>query len=169
MARIFPKFCYTELRIVANVVRNGDNGNINFFMNPSNSITIIRKFLDAENKRDWQAWSSFLDPSVEYKVVGSEYTVRGKDAYTKHMQRVYTELSDWHFVIVNILDKDGTVMVEFDGRGHFTGEHEGQKYNKAPLRLSAVCTFILKDNKIKEVREFWDPIGFARQLKRDKR
>lgn len=132
----------------------------------SNSTNIIQVFLDAENKRDWQTWSNFLHSNVEYKLIGSEKVIKGKEAYIKHMQKIYAELSDWYFNIVHLLAEDSIVMVEFNGKGHFTGKYKGKKYNKISLHLSAVCIFMIKDNLIREIQEYWDRTGFEKQLKR---
>ncbi|MBI5064874.1 nuclear transport factor 2 family protein [Candidatus Woesearchaeota archaeon] len=132
----------------------------------SNLTSIIKAFLDAENKRDWQTWSSFLHPDIEYKLIGSEKIIKGKEAYIRHMQEVYSELSDWYFNIVHLLFKESTVMVEFNGRGHFTGMYQDKKYAKIPLHLSAVCIFVIKDNLIITIQEYWDKTGFEKQLKK---
>lgn len=133
-------------------------------MSISDSASIIQAFLDAENKKDWQIWSSFLHPNLEYELVGWGKSVRGKDPYIKHMQEVYAELPDWHFDILHIINKGNVVMVEFDGRGNFIGNYKGKKYNKVPLRLSAVCIFMIENGLIRKIREFWDPIGYEKQL-----
>ncbi len=133
-------------------------------MNQLKSITVIKNFLEAENKRDWTVWSSFLDPLVEYHVVGSETVINGAEKYMSHMQKVYNDLYDWHFEIVNIFGNDRVIMVEFDGKGHFSGEHNGRKYTNAPLHLEAICIFTLNDKKILKVKEYWDPVGYQREL-----
>ncbi len=130
----------------------------------SNSTEIIKAFLQAENKRDWDTWSSYVHPDIEHEVVGNEKVVRGKDAYISNMKKIYSELYDWHFDILNIFGDNYTVIVEFDGRGHFTGIHENREYTKVPIHIKAVCIFTLEDGKIRKIREFWDPIGYNRQL-----
>jgi steroid delta-isomerase-like uncharacterized protein len=125
---------------------------------------IIQTFLDAENKRDWEVWSSFLDPNVTYESVGSDSPVQGKENYLNHMKQAYSELDDWHFTITHLLHKDDIVMVEFDGKGHFTGMYKGKEYINTPLRLQALCIFELQNGLIKTVREYWDPVGYEKQL-----
>ncbi len=131
----------------------------------SNSIDSIKAFLESENRRDWETWSSYVHPDIEHEVVGNEKTIAGKDAYISNMKQIYSELSDWQFDILNILGDDNTVMVEFNGRGHFTGTHENKEYTKVPIHIKAVCIFTLENGKIRKIREFWDPIGYNRQLK----
>ena len=81
------------------------------------------------------------------------------------MKRIYSELYDWHFDILNIFGDDHVVMVEFDGKGHFTGTHKNKEYNQIPIHIQAVCVFTLEDGKIRKIREFWDPVGYENPLK----
>lgn len=125
---------------------------------------LVLEFLSAENARDWAKWTSFLANDVTYIVVGSGNVVRGKNNYVTHMQNVYAELPDWRFVIETIATGADAVIVEFLGRGHFTGVHEGRTCTAVPLELSAVCVFRLRDNKIASVREYFDRVSYERQL-----
>ena len=131
----------------------------------SNSTSIIKAFLAAENKRDWETWSSYIHSDIEHEVVGNENFIKGKEAYSAKMKKIYSELSDWHFDILNILGHENIVIVEFDGKGHFTGVHENKKYSQVPIHIKAVCVFSLENGKIRKIREFWDPVGYKRQLK----
>jgi len=128
------------------------------------SLTMVRRFLDAENARDWHAWSSYLHPTVTYATVGSTTVVAGREEYVANMQRIYTELPDWAFRLVHIFGDEEVVIVEFDGRGHFSGTYKGVQYVRAPLRLCAVCIFGLRDGLILSVREYVDHVGYERQL-----
>ena len=128
-------------------------------------ISIVQKFLDAENRRDWFEWANFLHNDVTYEVVGSQDPpVRGKDAYVRKMQQTYTELPDWHFAIVHIQGEAETVFVEFNGHGQFSGTHGGRQFTNVRLRLQAVCVFTMNGALIHKVREYWDPQGYERQL-----
>ena len=125
---------------------------------------LVREFLSAENARDWAKWASFLADDVTYAVVGSGNVVTGKSNYVTYMQKVYAELSDWRFEIETLATGANAVIVEFRGRGHFTGVHDGRMYTGARLELSAVCVFRFRDNKIASVREYFDYASYERQL-----
>ena len=117
---------------------------------------LVREFLSAENARDWAKWASFVSDDVTYTVVGSGNVVTGKSNYVAYMQKVYAELSDWHFVIETVATGADAVIVEFRGRGRFTGAHGGRMYTGARLELSAVCVFWFRDDRIASVREYFD-------------
>lgn len=129
------------------------------------ALALVRRFLDAENRRDWTEWGQCLHPEVEYEMIGGDPVVRGREHYIQHMQRIYEELSDWKFRIVTITGDETTVTVEFDGTGHFTGRHEAQEYRGAPLRLRAVCVFELREGLIRRGREYFDHRSYEAQLK----
>ncbi|MBI2899872.1 MAG: nuclear transport factor 2 family protein [Planctomycetes bacterium] len=124
----------------------------------------VAAFLAAENARDWRTWESFLSPDVAYELVGGKRIVRGRRNYLKHMRRVYRDLEDWRFTLVEVAASRSTVLVEFRGSGHFSGVHGGMRYEGIPLQLRAVCVFRLRGRRIHRVREYWDAIGFERQL-----
>ena len=133
-------------------------------MNVLDSLSLVRRFLEAENARDWHAWSSYLHPTVTYATVGSTTVVEGREEYVANMQRIYTELPDWTFRLVHIFGDEEAVIVEFDGSGHFSGTYKSVRYVRAPLRLSAVCIFDLSDGLILSVREYFDHVGYEHQL-----
>lgn len=128
------------------------------------ALTVVREFLRAENTRNWGHWASYLDPNVTYEVIGSNRVVSGREAYTAHMQRVYVELPDWKFELVSVAAADCVVFVEFLGNGHFSGEYNGRRYERAPLNLTAVCVFELSEGLILAVREYVDHAGYEHQL-----
>lgn len=130
----------------------------------TNSVAMVKDFLNAENDRDWTRWASFLHSNVQYLVVGEEEVIRGKDNYVKHMQQTYSELSDWQFRVLHIYGDEQAVMVEFDGEGYFTGKFQGKHYKHVPLHLTSVCIFELYDGLIYRVREYFDRTGWERQL-----
>lgn len=59
------------------------------------NLEIIKRFLDAENKRDWETWSSHLNPDVIYEQVGTDVRVSGLDPYCLYMQHAYEKIPDW--------------------------------------------------------------------------
>jgi len=125
---------------------------------------IIKKFLVAENERDWTVWASFLHENMVFEVVGAERTIIGKNAYIRHMQSVYAELQDWHFKILSLLADEKKVVVEFYGQGQFSGKFEGKQYDHTPLKLKSVCIFELSEQKIRKCTEYFDYQSYRQQL-----
>jgi predicted ester cyclase len=130
----------------------------------NNSQIIVKLFLEAENCRDWEGWCKYLHPNVEYQLIGSQNIVKGRENYLKHMKSIYSEIRDWRFQIINMFGSDETVIVEFDGNGHFRGVYKKVNIENVFLQLKAVCIFEIKEEKIYRVREYWDPVGYKRQL-----
>ena len=97
--------------------------------------------------------------------MGGSGPVPGRDAYVRHMQRVYQELPDWRFETVHLYGDEQVLLAEFDGAGHFSGRHEGREYPQVPLRVGAVCIFEAREVLIYRVREYFDHRGYERQLK----
>ena len=132
--------------------------------NIKDNSEMIKKFLDAENERDWNTWASFLHEEIEFEVIGNPRTITGKNAYIKHMQAVYSDLEDWHFEILSLLADEKKVIVEFYGRGQFSGEFEGRQYDHMPLNLKSVCIFEVSEQKLKKCTEYFDYQSYRKQL-----
>ena len=132
--------------------------------NIKDNSKMIKKFLDAENERDWNTWASFLHEEVEFEVIGNQRIITGKDAYIRHMQSVYSDLEDWHFEILSLLADEKKVVVEFYGQGQFSGEFEGKQYDHSPLKLKSVCIFELSEQKIRKCTEYFDYQSYRQQL-----
>lgn len=128
------------------------------------SMSLLKQFLEAENRRDWNLWASLLHPDVQYQIIGEQEVVWGKENYVKRMQQAYTTLPDWQFRPLHIYGDDQTIMVEFDGAGHFVGSYHGRQYEGVPLHLTSVCIFEFRDGLISTVREYLDRAGYERQL-----
>jgi predicted ester cyclase len=128
------------------------------------NFEIIKRFLDAENKRDWETWRSCLDSDAVYEQVGTDVHVSGADHYCLYMQQAYAKIPDWQFSITALTDNEDTVMAEFDGSGHYTGRFGDRFINRVPLRLCSVCLFRIKNDKIVFVREYLDQQGFEKQV-----
>lgn len=124
----------------------------------------IQGFLTAENQRDWQTWARYLHPEVQYYLMGDLQAVNGRENFAQYMQQVYSHMPDWQFQAVNSLGAEQIVMVEFEGRGHFTGTYQGEQYQNVPLQLRSLVIYEFNEGLIARVREYSDRLGMERQL-----
>ncbi len=127
-------------------------------------MRIVRGFLAAENARDWEAWEGALHLEVEYVLVGAQGAAKGREPYLDHVRHTYADLPDWEYRIVRILARGDVVIAECEGSGHFSGTHRERKHERTPLRLQTVYVFELERQKVRRVREYFDCVGYERQL-----
>lgn len=83
-------------------------------MTGTSAVDVVKAFLDAENDRDWDRYRVYLEPSVEWTLLGPELrVVRGADEYLRVMQAAYQERGA-RFTIENLAadEAQGVVMVE---------------------------------------------------------
>ncbi len=128
------------------------------------SEEIVREFLDAENNRDWNRWKEQVAEDVVYYTVGLGEEIQGRENYLTEVQEDYRDMPDWSYEIRHLCSKDDTVMVEFDGSGHFTGVFQGERFDNVPLKVSAAVVFELENDQIVRCREYIDTTGFEQQL-----
>ena len=54
------------------------------------NITILQKFFEAENQRDWETYAKFLSPDIVWELHGhTTEIIRGKTAYLIRIQEAY--------------------------------------------------------------------------------
>ena len=72
---------------------------------------IVQAFFAAENERDWDSYTRFLHPDVEWTIVGEEGTqvVRGAKDYVDRMRSAYVGSAE-HFRLVQALLSQGGSM-----------------------------------------------------------
>jgi steroid delta-isomerase-like uncharacterized protein len=128
------------------------------------SEEVVREFLDAENNRDWERWKEQVAEDVVYYTVGLGEEIRGRDNYLTEVQEDYRDMSDWSYAIRHLCAQENTVMVEFEGSGHFTGVFQGERFDNVPLKVGAAVVFELEDGRITRCREYIDTTGFEQQL-----
>jgi steroid delta-isomerase-like uncharacterized protein len=128
------------------------------------SEEIVREFLDAENSRDWERWKEQVADDVVYYTVGLGEEITGKENYLTEVQEDYRDMPDWSYEIRHLCDRDNTVMVEFEGSGHFTGVFQGERFDNVSLKVGAAVVFELEGEKIVRCREYIDTTGFEQQL-----
>jgi predicted ester cyclase len=127
-------------------------------------MRIVRGFLAAETARDWETWEGSLHPEVEYVLVGAQGAAKGCEHYLDHVRQTYADLPDWQRRIVHILARGNVVIAECEGSGHFSGTHRGRKHERTPLCLQTVYVFELERQRVRRVREYFDCVGYERQL-----
>ncbi|MEX0781387.1 MAG: ester cyclase [Dehalococcoidia bacterium] len=128
-------------------------------------VAIIRQYLDAWNRRDWDAFRAALHPT-DYTYMGGDGVVqRGVDAGVAVGQTYATAFPDGRLDITRALSCQGNVaLIEFT----VTGTHTGPLLGIAPTgkRVSLpVCNVAeIRDDKIVNEHEYLDSLAMFVQL-----
>jgi steroid delta-isomerase-like uncharacterized protein len=128
---------------------------------------VLKKFLNAEIKRDVESMAVCLHEDFILHVVGTSELVQGKLNFLNIMRKVFEQLKDWNLGIIRMIGSGDSIVVEFDGAGHFSGEFEGQQYSSVPIKIQSICVFDFKDGLIKKCAEYYDSWTFKQQLIQD--
>ena len=113
---------------------------------------IVRRLIEAENKRNWDAFDEVMAP--DFVVSGTP--TGGRQIYKQACKRFIKAFPDFHGTIEDIIAEGDKVWV----RGKYTGTHKGEHFGLAPtgkkVTMTAVAIYRIVDSK---VAEMWTLIG----------
>lgn len=110
---------------------------------------VVQAFVDAWNRVDWTTVASLLTEDVAYQNIPWE-PVNGRDAVMANLATFNVEESDW--IVHNMIADGDIVMNERTDRVRMNGVWK---------TLRAMGVFVLRDGKIAEWRDYFDPTELA--------
>jgi len=118
---------------------------------------IVRAFVDAWNRTEWKAVGDLLSEDIAYQNMPWEPVV-GRNAVMSNLAGFNVEESDW--IVHNQIGEGDLVMNERTDRVQMNGVWKS---------LRCVGVFRLRDGKICEWRDYFDPAELATDIPRPER
>ena len=125
---------------------------------------ILKTFLNAEINKNMESMASCLHDDFILDIVGPNEQIQGKTNFLNVMQKVFKDLKDWNLGVIRMIGNRDSIVVEFDGSGHFAGEFEGKLYSGVPIRSRSICVFDFEVGLIKKCAEYYDSQSFKQQF-----
>jgi limonene-1,2-epoxide hydrolase len=120
----------------------------------TDAVAVVEAFVKAWERNDPdEIISLFDDDCVWYDSVPSE-PYRGRATILAMLQRYSRHIADIEIEVLNQAVAGDVVFQERIDRGTRDGK---------PFAVQAVCVFKVKDGKIIENRDYWNPGGYARK------
>ena len=117
----------------------------------SESLDVVEAFVRAWERNDPdEIIELFHDDAVWYDSVPSE-PYRGRETILAMLQRYSRHISDIHIEILNQAVSGDVVFQERIDRGTRNGK---------AFAVQAVCVFKVRDGRIVENRDYWNPGGY---------
>lgn len=113
---------------------------------------VVTAFVDAWNRVDWPAAEALLTDDIVYQNIPWE-PVSGRDAVMSYLATFNVEESDW--ITHNIIAEGPLVMNERTDRVRMNGVWK---------QLRVMGVFKLRDGKIAEWRDYFDPAELAHDI-----
>ena len=110
---------------------------------------VVEDFIAAWNRVDWPAVGSLMTEDVAYQNIPWDPVV-GRDQVMSNLAGFNVEESDW--ITHNIVAEGNVVMTERTDRVRMNGTWK---------TLRAMGVFVLRDGKIAEWRDYFDPAELA--------
>lgn len=125
--------------------------------------SIAREYLEAFNRRDWDAYRNVLAPNYTY-TGGDGAAQNGPEAGIAVAQGFAAAMSDARIEVKNVHVAGNTAIVEFQGSGTNDGDFMGIPATGKKITMP-VCTVLdVKDGKIVAEREYMDMAHLMQQL-----
>jgi hypothetical protein len=106
----------------------------------SDKNSLVRRFIETLEGRDWASFSELLTPEVVYELPQTRERIRGRDAYVE-FNREYP--GDWHLRLKVVISDDANGVAWFDWR---VGPGESG---------DGVAFFSFEGDRISKVTDFW--------------
>lgn len=132
------------------------------------NIAAVRSVGEALSKRDWEAMEELIAEDVEWVVVPSGVTVKGRHELISMYQKFTSAFPDFHVESVTLIGQGDFVANEWSARGTHEGPLERPEGTYPPTGRSFARTGVgiveLRDDKIVRYRDYFDRLTMMEQL-----
>jgi len=122
--------------------------------------SIIRRWFEAENKKDLASLDEFVATDFD----DHTHQLRGREEYKQFITAIGKGFPDFHETIKDIIAEGNKVWVFFEITGTHTGEWMGLAPTGKKIRVRLVEIFRIVDDKVAEEWEVSDELDFYKQL-----
>jgi steroid delta-isomerase-like uncharacterized protein len=137
-------------------------------MSVKDNLNTVDMALEAINQRDWKRFASLhTDSFVQYSPDLAQ-PINGPQAVREHVESYVGAFPDVRLEKLRSFGQEDWVCLEFA----FSGTHTGPMMSDGrtipatnkPVRGQETILLRLEDGKLAEAREYFDQLGFLRQL-----
>ncbi|MDY6932254.1 MAG: ester cyclase [Halobacteriota archaeon] len=125
---------------------------------------VVRRFIDAYNKRNLDAFDDLVSPDY----IDHTHKQQGREEFKQLFTLAFDAFPDWHEAIEDIISEGDKVWVRVKATGTHTGEwnHFGANFPPTGKKLSMnmVFNWRIVNGKIVEGGEVDDQTDFLKQL-----
>ena len=129
----------------------------------ADATTIVREYIDAWNRRDWEKFRSLIGSGYSY-TGGDGVKNDGIEAGVGVAEMFATAFPDGKMDVQHMHAAGNTVIVEFIGRGTHKGDLMGIAPTGKTISMSACDVVEVRDGKIVSEREYMDMANMMQQL-----
>jgi len=115
---------------------------------------IVRRFIEAENKRNLDSMDEFIAP--DFVSIESDTPTRGLEIYKQGIKTFTKAFPDLRGTIEDIIAEGDKVMARVKYTGTNTGEYLGLAPTGKKISMKAVAIYRIVDTKVVEMRSFID-------------
>ena len=122
--------------------------------------TIIRRFIDAYNKRNLEVFDELVDPDY----IDHQHGQQGREPFKQLFTMAFSGFPDWHEAIEDIIAEGDKVWVRVKATGTHTGEWMGLAPTAKKVTTEMVDIFRIENGKLVEYRDVNNNLDFLKKL-----
>jgi steroid delta-isomerase-like uncharacterized protein len=126
--------------------------------------SVVLDWTQAMDRHDPDAFAAFLDENCVFTNGGTGKRYRGREAWRQELIELLEGWSDLHINVTSLLIDGDSYSQEWVMTGVHTGDLPGAPATGRSFRVIGADVGRLRDGKILEVTEYWNPIDFLRQV-----
>jgi steroid delta-isomerase-like uncharacterized protein len=127
--------------------------------------TLVRDFVDAVNRQDWDAVRGLLDPDfIRHSVAAGEPAVRSADDLIGFLRAEFETFPDATETLLDLVAEDDKVAARHRFRGTQTGPMGPYPPSGRVLAATYLAIYRIEDGRIAEAWAEWDNLHGLRQL-----
>lgn len=125
---------------------------------------VVRGLFTALNERDFSRAAGAVAERCDWESVAAETVHRGSKPIVDGLRLFVEAFPDWHVEIRSLHADGGTVVVEWDSTGTFTGPFRGERPNGKVFRRRGCAVAEVEGGKIARYRDYYDRATLLDQL-----
>jgi len=130
----------------------------------NNNLDIAKKWIEAMNNHDARLMGSYCTEDALHREVAEPEPFRGRAGIIKASNELFNGFPDCTSRISNTFSGDNQVLIEVLWEGTNKGEFKSTPPTGKKVKIDIAYIFKLQNNKIKEIREYYDGYTVMKQM-----
>jgi steroid delta-isomerase-like uncharacterized protein len=115
------------------------------------------------NRRDYACVHELMAPHARGFLEGDE-EIAGPEGFLKFQQAILSAMPDLHIEVVDLIEKEKDVCVQWKATGHHTGDGLGFLPTGREVLFKGVTWLAVDSGQVVAGRDFWNKDGLMRKL-----
>jgi steroid delta-isomerase-like uncharacterized protein len=128
------------------------------------NLDIAKRWIEAMNNHDAELMGSYCSEDAQHREIPEPEAFHGRTGIIKAARELFSGFPDCTSKIINAFSGDGQVVIEVLWEGTNKGEFKSTPATGKRVKIQIGYVFKLKNNRIKEISEYYDGYTVMKQM-----